>query len=144
MTKQNKEKKAKSVLIYAFYGDQKDELVIETKWYPDIGKIIYGVPRVETNDDETPIEAAMRWCKDRNLDFVPMKEQDNVNVPCFIDPWTSDECISTVYGIIKRPFNDGVSYSLIDKQEAYEVLKKQNVDIATYYLLLMFIAGCIK
>lgn len=143
MAKQ-KEKKAKSVLIYAFYGNEKDELVIETKWYPDMGEIVYGVPRVEIKDNETSIEAAMRWCKDRNLDFVPMKEQGDVNISCFIDPWVSDECISTVYGIINRPFNDGITYSLIDKQEACEVLKKQNMDIATYYLLLMFIAGCMK
>lgn len=143
MAKQ-KEKKAKSVLIYAFYGEKQDKLVLTNKSYDDLG-FVYTVPKVEVKENESVIDAVVRFMKVYDLNFVPMENQDEVNIPCFVNPKESSNCVCTVYGLVSNRLYDlDQGLLTVDDEEALRILEEENVDIATYYLLLMFIAGCMK
>lgn len=143
MTKQ-KEKKVKSVLIYTFYGQKQDKLVLTQKKYNKTG-FVWSIPNVEVKEDETVIDAAVGFMKLCSLNFIPMENQDEVNIPCFVNPKESDNCVCTVYGSVDNHLSDLDSgLFIVDKEEALRILEEENVDIVTYYLLLMFIAGCMK
>lgn len=144
----DKQSKAKSVLIYAFYGEKQDELLLTNKSYKNIEEDcseVYTVPKVEIKENESAIDAVTRFMKTYDLNFVPMEDQDEVNIPCYIDPNLSNDCVCTVYGSVDNRLYDLESGLLtVDEEGALHILEEENVDIATYYLLLMFVAGCMK
>ena len=78
-----------------------------------------------------------------------MGDQEVFNRPCFSSAGMTDETVSTIYGIATGEISaDGLGddedleVCIVDVEEASRILAEEKLGIRTYYLLMLFIAGC--
>lgn len=139
-----------AVLIYAYYGEKRDRLVLIRQYRYPVGDYIYELPAGLVDDGETVIETAIREMKEETgLDFEPIPDQEVFNRPCFSSAGMTDETVSTVYGVATGDISeDGLGddedleVCIVDEEEAIRILIEEKLGVRTYYLLMMFIAGC--
>lgn len=143
------EPKADAVLMYAYYGEKRDKLVLIRQFRYPVNDYIYELPAGLVDEGETVVEAAIREMKEETgLDFKPCDDMSGLNRPCFSSTGMTDECVSTVYGIAtgeidlsKLEANEDLTVQIVDVDEAVRILAEEKLGIRTYYLLLLFIAG---
>ena len=143
------EPKADAVLMYAYYGEKRDKLVLIKQFRYPVNDYIYELPAGLVDEGETVVEAATREMKEETgLDFKPCDDMAGLNRPCFSSAGMTDESVSTVYGIAsgeidlsKLEANEDLTVQIVDVDEAVRILAEEKLGIRTYYLLLLFIAG---
>lgn len=139
-----------AVLIYAYYEEKKDKLVLVRQYRYPVGDYIYELPAGLVDDGESVIEAGIREMKEETgLDFEPMADQEVFNRPCFSSAGMTDETVSTVYGIATGKIcadglgdDEDLEVCIVDAEEASRILAEEKLGIRTYYLLMLFIAEC--
>lgn len=144
------EVKPDAVLIYAYYGEKRDKLVLIRQYRYPVGDYIYELPAGLVDDGENVVETAIREMKEETgLDFEPIPDQEVFNRSCFSSAGMTDETVSTVYGVATGDISeDGLGddedleVCIVDEEEAIRILIEEKLGVRTYYLLMMFIAGC--
>lgn len=139
--------KADGVIIYALYGEQKDQVVLIRQYRYSIAGYIYEFPAGLVDEGEDFHAAGVRELREETgLSFHPMEVDPMFTRPYFTTIGMTDESCAAVYGTADGEISrDGLEDSeeievvLADRAEIRRILKEENVSLMCAYMMMHFL-----
>jgi len=135
------------VIIYAVYGEKKDQIVLIRQFRYPINDYVYEFPAGLVEEGEDMFDAGVREIyEETGLSFTPKRVSQAYSKPFFTTVGMTDEACGTVYGYCNGiPSNshqedsEDIQIVLADRKECKRILQEENVAIMCAYMLMHFI-----
>jgi len=142
-----KEVKADAVAVFAYYGEEREKVVLVRQYRYPIGDYIYELPAGLMDNGETPEQAAVREFKEETgLDLTILPTEVIFTKPRFSAAGLTDESLSIIRGIATGSVSyegleamEDLSVVLADKKEIRRILAEEKVGTRCALLLEAFL-----
>ena len=139
--------KPDGVIIYALYGEKREQVVLIRQYRFSIGDYIYEFPAGLVDEGENYHQAGVRELREETgLTFHPIKVDEMYSRPYFTTIGMTDESCAAVYGtadgVLSRDgLEDGeeIEVVLADRAEIRRILKEENVSLMCAYMMMHFL-----
>ena len=139
--------KPDGVIIYALYGEKREQVVLIRQYRFSIGGYIYEFPAGLVDEGENYHQAGVRELKEETgLTFHPIEVDEMDSRPYFTTIGMTDESCAAVYGaadgvISRNGLEDGeeIEVVLADRTEIRRILKEENVSLMCAYMMMHFL-----
>lgn len=139
--------KPDGVIIYALYGEKREQVVLIRQYRFSIGGYIYEFPAGLVDEGENYHQAGVRELKEETgLTFHPIEVDEMYSRPYFTTIGMTDESCAAVYGtadgvISRNGLEDGeeIEVVLADRTEIRRILKEENVSLMCAYMMMHFL-----
>ena len=139
--------KPDGVIIYALYGEKREQVVLIRQYRFSIGGYIYEFPAGLVDEGENYHQAGVRELKEETgLTFHPIEVDEMYSRPYFTTIGMTDESCAAVYGtadgVLSRDgLEDGeeIEVVLADRAEIRRILKEENVSLMCAYMMMHFL-----
>ena len=139
--------KPDGVIIYALYGEKREQVVLIRQYRFSIGGYIYEFPAGLVDEGENYHQAGVRELKEETgLTFHPIEVDEMYSRPYFTTIGMTDESCAAVYGaadgvIARNGLEDGeeIEVVLADRTEIRRILKEENVSLMCAYMMMHFL-----
>ena len=139
--------KPDGVIIYALYGEKREQVVLIRQYRFSIGGYIYEFPAGLVDEGENYHQAGVRELKEETgLTFHPIEVDEMYSRPYFTTIGMTDESCAAVYGtadgmLSRDGLEDGeeIEVVLADRTEVRRILKEEKLSINCAYLLMHFL-----
>ena len=139
--------KPDGVIIYALYGEKREQVVLIRQYRFSIGGYIYEFPAGLVDEGENYHQAGVRELKEETgLKLEPIVVDDIYQKPYYTSVGMTDECCGTVYGyasgeISKKYMEDSeeIEVVLADRKEVARILKEERVALLCAYMMMHFL-----
>ena len=136
------------VVMFAVYGENKDQVLLVRQYRYPIDGYIYEFPAGLVDAGESYREAAVREVREETgLLLQPLEADPMFELPRFTTVGMTDESCAMVYGYVsgtmtKKYLEDTeeIEAVLADKAEIRRILKEENVAASCAYQLMHFLA----
>ena len=139
---------AEGIVIYPVMKDAPDKIVMIRQYRYPLDAYLYELPAGLVDAGETPSQAAIREMKEETgLDFeVYEGGEPAFRRPFFLGAGFTDECSAAVFGYASGEITDryqedseSIQVMIVDKKEAYRILREERVSLRCAYLLMNFL-----
>ncbi len=139
--------KPDGVIIYALYGEKREQVVLIRQYRFSIGGYIYEFPAGLVDEGENYHQAGVRELKEETgLTFHPIEVDEMYSRPYFTTIGMTDESCAAVYGVAdgvisRNGLEDGeeIEVVLADRTEIRRILKEENVSLMCAYMMMHFL-----
>ena len=139
--------KPDGVIIYALYGEKREQVVLIRQYRFSIGGYIYEFPAGLVDEGENYHQAGVRELKEETgLTFHPIEVDEMYSRPYFTTIGMTDESCAAVYGaadgvISRNGLEDGEEIEVVmaDRTEIRRILKEENVSLMCAYMMMHFL-----
>ena len=139
--------KPDGVIIYALYGEKREQVVLIRQYRFSIGGYIYEFPAGLVDEGENYHQAGVRELKEETgLTFHPFEVDEMYSRPYFTTIGMTDESCAAVYGVAdgvisRNGLEDGeeIEVVLADRTEIRRILKEENVSLMCAYMMMHFL-----
>ncbi len=139
--------KPDGVIIYALYGEKREQVVLIRQYRFSIGGYIYEFPAGLVDEGENYHQAGVRELKEETgLTFHPVEVDEMYSRPYFTTIGMTDESCAAVYGVAdgvisRNGLEDGeeIEVVLADRTEIRRILKEENVSLMCAYMMMHFL-----
>ena len=139
--------KPDGVIIYALYGEKREQVVLIRQYRFSIGGYIYEFPAGLVDEGENYHQAGVRELKEETgLKLEPIVVDDIYQKPYYTSVGMTDECCGTVYGyasgeISKKYMEDSeeIEVVLADRKEVARIMKEERVALLCAYMMMHFL-----
>lgn len=139
--------KPDGVIIYALYGEKREQVVLIRQYRFSIGGYIYEFPAGLVDEGENYHQAGVRELREETgLTFHPIEVDEMYSRPYFTTIGMTDESCAAVYGVAdgvisRNGLEDGeeIEVVLADRTEIRRILKEENVSLMCAYMMMHFL-----